>query len=126
MKLVAGAFLLAGMLCTSTLTMAEGPVPFRSYMQAAGAQAAVPPSPDAKNQFTAASNPPAHTHMTTGGKAMTIGGYSMLAAGGLVIAGTAVAWASESKKAGLYAGGAGLCAGGVTLIIFGHHRRSAE
>jgi hypothetical protein len=132
MKLVAVALLVPGMLCTSTLAMAEGPVPFRAYMQAAGAQPAVPPPPHAKDQFTAVSNPPAHTHMTHGGKIMTGAGIGMLAAGGAVFAGAALVSSSgfspssSSKKAGLYGGAAGLCAGGVTLIIFGHHRRSAE
>jgi hypothetical protein len=129
MKLVAVALLVSGMLCTSMLAMAEGPVPFRAYMQAAGAQSAVPPAPNANNQFTAVSNPPGHTHMTHGGKIMTGTGIGMLVAGGAVIAGTALLNSGDpttSKEAGLYGAGAGLCGGGVTLIIFGHHRRSAE
>lgn len=132
MKLVSVALLIPGMLCTSTLAMAEGAVPFRAYMQAAGAQAAVPPPPHAKDQVTAVSNTPAHTHMTHGGTIVTGAGIGMLVAGGAVIAGATLASSSgfspssSSKKAGLYGGAAGLCAGGVTLIIFGHQRRSAE
>ena len=132
MKLVAVALLVPGLLCNPMLAMAQGPIPFSAYMQAAGAQPSAPRAPDAKNQFTPVSNPQAHTHMTSGGKVMTGAGIGLLAVGGVLIAGTALLnsgnnfFGNATEKAAGYGGGAGLCAGGVTLIILGHHRRSAD
>jgi hypothetical protein len=129
MKLVAVALLVLGMLCNSTLAMAEGPVPFSALMQPAGAQPGIPPITDARDQSTAVATQPAHPRrMTTGGKIMTGAGIGMVAIGGVALVGAALLqdWAPAGKEAAGYATGAGLAAGGITLIVFGTHRRSAQ
>ena len=75
MKLVAVILLSLGMLCSSTLAMAEGPVPFRALMQPAGAQ---PPNTDAKDQSSAVSTQPVHRPLTKEGKIMTGTGIGLL------------------------------------------------
>ena len=131
MKRVVVALLCLGLLCSSTLAMAEGPVPFRALMQTEGAQPSVAPLADAKAKSAAASTQPPHTrHMTTGGKVMTRVGIGMLVIGGIVLIGTAAvgenSWASSSDKAKLYGAGAGIFAGGTILIVVGNHRRAAQ
>ena len=129
MKLVAVALLVLGMLCNSTLAMAEGPVPFSALMQPAGAQPGIPPITDARDQSTAVATQPAHPRrMTTGGKIMTGAGIGMVAIGGVALVGAALLqdWAPAGKEAAGYATGGGLAAGGITLIVFGTHRRSAQ
>lgn len=130
MKLVAVALLFLGMLCNSVLAAAEGPVPFRALMRNAGAQPSIPPINDAKDQSTAVSTQPAHTHpMTSGGKIMIGVGIGMVVIGGAALVGAALSqsWpAPAGKEAAAYATGGGLVAGGITLIAFGTHRRSAQ
>ncbi len=129
MKLAAVAFLVLGVLCNSTLAMAEGPVPFSALMQHAGAQPGIPPIADAKDQSTAVSTQPAHpSRMTSGGKVMIGIGIGMVAIGGVALVGSALLndWAPAGKEAAGWATGGGLAAGGITLIVFGSHRRSAQ
>ena len=128
MKLVAVSLLVIGLLATSMLAVAEGPVPLRTLMQTAGTQPSVPQNANSKDGSTAPFTQPAHTHMTTGGKIMAGTGVGFLIIGGVVIAGTAAfsGWASSSDKAKLYGAGGGVTAGGVLLIALGVHRRSAN
>ena len=128
MKLVAVAFLVLGMLCNSTLAMAEGPVPFRALMKTAGAEPAMPSRPDAKDS-SIQSTPSKHAN---GGKAERVIGGVLLGTGVAVITTTLVVVSAAHGDAGhpgrLWAGiggGAGMIGAGVTLIVFGNHRRSA-
>lgn len=123
---VALAVLIAGMLCNSALSMAEDPVPFKTLMQTAGAQPALPPNSDAKDKSVTASTPPAHRSMTRGGKIMSGVGIGMIVVGATGIVGTA-AWrgpATPSDKDKLYAASGGTAGLGVVLIILGHHRQT--
>jgi hypothetical protein len=128
MKLVAAALLVMGMLCNSALAMADGPVPFRTLMQSAGAQPTVPQATDGKDKSTNPTQPARPSHMTRGGKIMTGVGVVMVASGGLVIAGTAALhdFASTTRKAALYGGGGACATGGAVLIVLGIHRRSTQ
>lgn len=129
MKVLAVALVVLGMLCSSTLATAEGPVPFRALMATAGAESRVPAINSAQDNSATPSTKPAHpASMTSGGKAMTGVGIGLLACGGVIIAGTAAlsGWGSSSKRGALYGGGAGLAATGTILIALGVHRRSAQ
>ena len=128
MKLVVVALLSIGMLCSSTLAIAEDPVPFKELMQAPGAQPSGPPVPDAKSQAQIASQLGRTGHMTTKGKVMTAVGIGMVVIGGTALAGTAL-WhgpVTPSDKAKLYGAGAGVIAGGTILIVLGAHQRSRQ
>lgn len=129
MKLVAVALIVAGLLCNSSLAMAEGPVPFHALMQPAGTDAGIPPLDDSKDQSTAGSTQPAHKlPMTSGGKTMTGIGAGLMVIGVVVVIGTALLhdFGPSGKVAAGYAAGGGAIVGGATLIIFGGHRRQAK
>jgi hypothetical protein len=127
MKFIAVVFLMLGMLCSSTLAIAEGPVPFADFMQTAGAQPTVPSSPDAQAKPVAATAQTPHTHMTRGGKIETGIGVGLLGLGVMFIAAGASVrngeWlASETRAVGL-GGGAIFAGAGTTLVVLGCHRR---
>jgi hypothetical protein len=128
MKLVAVALLALGMLCNSTLAMAEGPLPFRALMQTAGAEPAMPSKPDAKDSSIQNTT----SKHANGGKAERVTGGVLLGTGVAVITTTLVlvsaggdAGHSGRVWAGI-GGGAGMTGAGVTLIVLGNHRRSAH
>src|SRR5579872_7608457 len=119
MKLVTMAFLAAGVLCNSTLMLAEDPVPFKALMQQAGAQP-IPPRPEAKNGSiqSTASKPANH------GKAERVTGAVLLGAGAATITATLVVVGAVHGSAGhtgrVWAGvggGAGMAGVGVSLIV---------
>lgn len=127
MKLVAAVALLVAMFCSSTLAMAEGPVPFRALMRNDGAQPGIPPLTDISDQPTAASNQAVHkTHITRAGKVMTGVGIGLVAFGGLVMAVTPDAFATQTDKNELYGASGATMGVGVVLIVFGVKRRSAQ
>lgn len=127
MKPVAAVALVVAMLCSSTLAMAEGPVPFRALMRNDGAEPSIPPLTDANDPPTAASNQADHkTHMTSAGKIMTGVGIGMVAIGGVVMAATPHAFATPTDKNELYGASGATMGVGVVLIVIGVRRRSAQ
>ena len=129
MKLVAVVALLVAMFCSSTLAMAEGPVPFRALMRNDGAQPGEPPLTDINDQPAATSNQAVHktqTHITRSGKIMTGVGIGLVAFGGLVMAVTPNAFATQTDKNELYGASGATMGVGVVLIVFGVKRHSAQ
>lgn len=127
MKLIAAAALVVAIFCSSTLTVAEGPVPFKALMRSEGAEPAVPQSTDGKAQSTATPNQPTRkTHMTRAGKIMTGVGIGFVAIGGVVMAFTPHAFATPTEKDELYGASGATMGAGVVLVVFGVRRRSAQ
>lgn len=128
MKIITVALLILGILGSSMMATAEGPVPFKALMQNAGTPPSATSVTPSQGQSAAVPTQPPHRPMTSGGKMMTGFGIFMVAAGAVVIVGTASlnSWASSSDKAKLYGAASGVAAGGVTLIILGKHRRATK
>jgi hypothetical protein len=127
MKLGAAVALVVAILCSSTLAVAEGPVPFRALMRNEGAQSGIPPLTDVNDQPAATSNQAAHkTHMTRTGKIMTGVGIGMVAIGGVVMAVTPHAFATPTDKNELYGASGATMGVGVVLIVIGVTRHSAQ
>ncbi len=126
MKPVALALVVA-MLCSSTLAMAEPPVPFKALMRNGGARLSTPPLNDVDDPPAAASNHADHkTHMTAAGKIMTGVGIGFVIIGGVVMAATPDAFATPTDKNELYAASGATMGVGVVLIVLGVKRRSAK
>jgi hypothetical protein len=113
---------IGALLLNSLCAVAEDPIPFKAMMQSAGAQPAVPPTPDAQSQQANTGK------ITAVGKTEIVGGYVLLGAGAVTVALTAAINSgfkfSGSKVTALYAGGGAAAGVGVTLIVLGFHRRS--
>lgn len=130
-ELIGVSCLIVGMLCCSTLAVAESPIPFNALMQAAAAQTAVPPMPDARSNSTAATTQSTNRGpMTSGGRVMTGVGIALLGVGaGLIGVGASVnehgIGGSEVRSIGMGAG-AGFAGIGIALIILGTHKRKAK
>jgi len=130
MKLFAVSLLILGVLSSSTLAVAEGPIPFSTLGRNGGIYPAAIPLPDAKDTAaTAPTQTPPPSHMTTGGKVMTGVGIGLIAIGTLVfIAGAAAindSWFHEAA-APCMGVGAVLGGGGTALIVFGSRRRTTK
>lgn len=128
MKLVAAVALVA-IFCSSTLGMAEGPVPFKALMQEAGAQPAVSPRQDAKDSPVQSTQ----SKQTNRGKAERVTGGILLGTGVAVITTTLVLVGAAHGSAGhdgrVWAGvggGAGISGVGVTLIVLGNRKRRSN
>lgn len=127
MKLVAAVALLVAMFCSSTLALAEGPVPFRALMRNDAAQPGIPPLTDTDDPPAAASGKAVHkTHMTRSGKIMTGVGIGLVAIGGVVMALTPNAFATPTDKDELYGASGATMGVGVVLIVFGVKRHTAQ
>ncbi|MDR3727593.1 MAG: hypothetical protein P4K86_11180 [Terracidiphilus sp.] len=128
MKVFAVLFLILGMLCSSTLAVAENPIPFSALGKNGGIHPVAIPLPDDKDK-AAPTQTPQPSHMTTGGKVMTGVGIGLIAVGTLVfVAGAAAindSWFGNAA-APLMGGGAAIGVGGTVLIIFGSHRRTTK
>lgn len=129
MKIVAVAFLILGMLCSSISAPAQGPVPFKKLMQNAGVQPAIPPKPHAKD----ASNQSTESKHAKSGKAERVTGAVLFGAGVATIATTlavvGVVHGSAGHPGRVWAGvggGAGMAGVGVTLIVLGNHKRPSN
>ncbi|HEY1986533.1 MAG TPA: hypothetical protein VGG85_14050 [Terracidiphilus sp.] len=130
MKLFALSILILSMLSSSTLALAEGPIPFSALAKNGGAYAAAIPWQDAQNNAAGA---PIQTrpqsHMTSGGKVMTGVGIGLIAVGTLVfvagVAATNDSW-FHNAAAPCMGAGAAVGGGGVALIVFGNRRRTAK
>lgn len=127
MKLFAVVALGVAIFCSSTLAVAQDPVPFKALMLGKGAQPGLPQNTDANAQSSTASTPAPHkTHMTAAGKIMTGVGIGMIGIGGAVMALTPNAFATQTDKNELYGASGATIGVGVVLIILGVHRRTAH
>jgi len=124
MKLAAVCILLAGLLCNSMMAIAEGPVPFRALMQAAG----TPGVDTQNNSLVSGTKPAAHHPMTTGGKVITGVGIGLAALGGVFLACGAASSHNDfiDMRGPCLATGAGFAGAGITLIVLGVHWRTTK
>lgn len=129
MKLVTLAFLAAGILCNSTWSVAQSPVPFKALMQQAGAQPAIPSKPDPNGTSFQPTTPKPADH----GKAERVTGAVLLGAGAATITATLVVVGALHGSAGhpgrVWAGvggGSGMAGVGITLIVLGNHKKSSN
>ena len=81
MKLLAISILILGLLSSSALAVAESPVPFSSYEQAAGTSSSAPAMRDARNDPATAPQTTHSSQMTSGGKVITGVGIVLVGSG---------------------------------------------
>jgi hypothetical protein len=128
MKIAAVLLLVLGILSTSMLAVAEGPIPFSALAKSAGVQPSIPPMPDAQSSSTAtAVLPPQSRPMTHSGKVLVGVGIGVVAVGAALIGigastKSSVIAGSQIRAVG-FGAGAGFAGIGLTLIVIGTNKR---